>query len=103
MNKKDNVIKGELFRLASNDLLGGAFSIGLFTIDKTNNTVTMKPGVYTLHESVTFGIHSETKIVNFECKPLINSECSAALNESAAAHHHTADIGLLRGRVKKET
>ena len=90
MNKKDNVITESLFRLASIELFDGVFSNGLFTVDKKNGKISMNPGVYTLRDSIAFGILEDTKVENIECRPLTDGEGSAARDESAAAHHDTA-------------
>lgn len=90
MNKTNNLDKEQLFRLACNELFDGVFSNGLFTVDNKNGKITMNPGVYTLRDSITFGILEDTKVENVECRPLTDSEGSAARDKSAAAHYDTA-------------
>ena len=89
MNKTNNLDKEQLFRLACNELFDGVFSNGLFTVDNKNGKITMNPGVYILHDAITFGIRDDTKIENVYSvstngnPDLTADHCVVAENEAA--------------------
>lgn len=75
--------------IPSIELFDGIYSNGLFTVDKKNSKITMKAGVYILHDAIIFGIRDDTKIENVYCvstnrnSDLTADHCVLAENDAA--------------------
>jgi hypothetical protein len=77
------------------------FSVGPFTVDVATKTVTMAPGVYTLHKPFILSLHESAVFESICYQALVDVNAAPQLPESSApddiAH---GEIRLIRGGFK---